>query len=94
MDSLTATWLSSVVITAALGSAAAVGGVPSFEKLDRDGNGHVSAEEASARHGLRELMAEYDRNGDDRLDRREYQSLLEDAAREARQVSASNDTGQ
>lgn len=71
----------------ALGAARA-GEVPSFSSLDADGNGRVSADEASSHRGLRELMPEYDRDGDGRLGPSEYTALLEDAAREARQVSA------
>lgn len=70
---------------------AQAGDVPSFEKLDRDGDGVVSSEEASDWHGLRELIDTYDDNGDGRLDQREYQALVEDAAQEAERVITTSD---
>lgn len=65
--------------------------VPSFENLDRNDDGVVSTEEASERHGLKELIAEYDDNGDGRLDRGEYQALVEDAEREAERALSTSD---
>lgn len=65
--------------------------VPSFESLDRNNDGVVSAEEASLRHGLKELIAEYDDNGDGRLERGEYQALVEDAEREAERILSASD---
>lgn len=71
--------------------AAQAGDVPGFDKLDRNGDGVVSAEEASDWHGLKELIEAYDDNGDGRLDRGEYQALMEDAAREAERVITTSD---
>jgi hypothetical protein len=70
---------------------AQAGDVPGFESLDRNDDGVVSAEEASERHGLKELIPEYDDNGDGRLDRGEYQALVEDAEREAERVLSASD---
>lgn len=78
----------------ALGSSGAGGGVPSFTSLDANGDGQVSVSEASVRHGLRELMRDYDRNGDGGMDRDEYQRLLQDALRETRRISTGNETTQ
>lgn len=62
--------------------------VPSFQSLDRDGDGAISPGEASARHGLAELLPHYDRDGDGRLDAEEFRALLEDAARAGDMVEA------
>lgn len=85
-----------VLLTAlsALGSSGVGGGVPSFTSLDANGDGQVSVSEASVRHGLRELMREYDRNGDGGLERGEYERLLKDALRETRRLSTGHETTQ
>lgn len=88
------TWMTAVAVLVTLGSAGASDGVPTFQNLDQDGNGQVSVDEASARHGLAELMTDYDLNGDGLLNPGEYQKLLEDAAQEMRQLDASNETTQ
>lgn len=67
-------------------------GVPSFSNLDRDGDDMISAEEASVRHGLPELIEYYDQNGDGHLNEREYQALVEEAARETEKVISTNDS--
>lgn len=80
-----------IVLLALAAAGAQAESVPSFESLDRDGDGVVSGEEASRRHGLKELIAAYDENGDGRLDRREYHALVDDAAREAERVISTSD---
>lgn len=81
--------LHALLVLAAAGAQAA--DVPSFKSLDRNDDGVVSAEEASERRGLRELIAEYDDNGDGRLNRGEYRALVEDAEREAERVLSASD---
>ena len=83
-----------LALLTALGSGGASAGVPSFSSLDANMDGRVSASEASVRHGLRELMREYDRNGDGALDRREFERLLNDALRETRSISTGGDKSQ
>jgi Ca2+-binding EF-hand superfamily protein len=46
--------------------------VPSFEALDKDGDGYVSREEAAAAPGLVERFSTLDQDGDGRLSRAEY----------------------
>lgn len=81
-----------VLVLLATASAAATE-PPSFASLDKNRDGQLSSQEASARHGLAELFSHYDRNGDDRLSEREYQLLLEDAARETRRLISTSDSG-
>lgn len=57
---------------------------PSFDKLDSNRDGYISKSEAEARRGLPELIRYYDRDGDNRLDRQEFERMLEDADRAAR----------
>lgn len=91
---LTSPWsmlLTSLALVVAIPGAHAED-VPSFSSLDRDGDGKVSAEEASVRHGLPELIEYYDQNGDGRLDEREYQALVEEAARETEGIINTSDS--
>ncbi len=71
MTKTSKTALTLITVALALGLARAEG-VPSFASLDADGNGRVSAGEAAAHRGLRELMPEYDRDNDGHLDPAEY----------------------
>jgi|GEM_PF-4983602 len=61
---------------------------PRFDKLDSNGDGYISEREAGTRRGLPELIPYYDRDGDGRLDRSEFQRMLEDADRAARRGAA------
>lgn len=94
MFASSATTLAALTALVTLGSSGANAGVPTFTSLDANGDGVVSINEASVRHGLRELMRDYDRNGDGGLDHGEYERLLQDALRETRQISTGNESTQ
>lgn len=82
--------LAMLTVAVALGTSSAGSGIPTFASLDANGDGHLSDTEAAARHGLRELISDYDRNGDGGLDPEEYRALLEDAAREVRRMETAS----
>ncbi len=59
-----------IVFASALFSSAAFAAAPAFEEVDTDGNGTISAAEASLVEGLD--IASADANGDGVLSREEY----------------------
>lgn len=87
-------WLRPLPVLILLATASAVAAEPpSFASLDKDQDGQLSSQEASARHGLAELFGHYDRNGDGHLSESEYHRLLEDAARETQRLISTSDSG-
>lgn len=50
--------------------------IPSFEELDRDGNGYISRSEAAVLPCLRDNFDDIDTRSDEGLDRSEYQQAV------------------
>lgn len=56
----------------AMTGAALAGEVPSFDELDKDGDGYITRDEAAVVPGLWEHFPAFDRDGDGLLSREEY----------------------
>ena len=66
---------------------------PSFNKVDTDGNGAISMDEARAVPGLADTFAQYDKNNDGQLSKSEYESAKKAAHKSASKSSASGSAG-
>ena len=68
-------WLVALVVSAFFGGAAMAADAPSFETLDQDGNGTISAEEAKAAPNLADAWNKADSNEDGVVDRAEFSAF-------------------
>src|SRR5581483_11017968 len=60
------------------------GSWPSFKQADADSNGAISMDEARAVQGLGDNFAQYDKNGDGKLSRSEYESAKKAASKSSK----------
>ncbi len=68
--------MTSLLFALILGVAPALAAVPSFDDLDRDGNGYISSSEAAALPCLAENFNRIDTESDEGLNRREFQQAV------------------
>ncbi len=68
-------WLIALVISAFFGGAALAAEQPTFQTLDQDGNGTISAQEAESDPALADAWDKADSNQDGVVDRAEFSAF-------------------
>ncbi len=76
--SKTKTMATGILFAMTFGAVSAWAGLPSFDELDRDGNGYISASEATALPCLAENFNRIETESDEGLNRSEFEQAVDD----------------
>ena len=68
-------WLLALIVSAFFGGTALAADAPTFDSLDKDGNGTISEQEAAADQSLADAWQKADSNQDGVIDRAEFSAF-------------------